>query len=116
MNALNEQRAVERILQGIATAKSPVVLVDCLAARHEATAETRHLVDALNFLTFATSMGNSIINEIKPNFYGTITGKYRIRGSSRRWKEATALSTLDRSWWTVILVAIQGRFYQNRWF
>lgn len=80
VNALNEQRAVEKIVQGIATARKPVVLVDCLAARHEATAETRRLVDALNFPTFATSMGKSIINETKPNFYGIYNGEVSYPG------------------------------------
>ena len=75
-----EMRAVEKIVQAITTAKNPLVLVDCLAARHEAMDETRRLVDALDFPTFTTSMGKSIINETHPRFCGVYNGDVSYPG------------------------------------
>ncbi|PLB40272.1 alpha-keto acid decarboxylase family protein [Aspergillus candidus] len=80
VNVANEQNAVKNIIQKIVSAKNPVVLVDCLAARHEAGVETRQLVNTLDFPTFATSMGKSIVNETHPRFCGIYNGEVSYPG------------------------------------
>lgn len=80
VDQLNERTAVEAIVARVSSASNPVVLVDCLAARHEATSETRQLVETLNFPTFATSMGKSIISETYPRFHGIYNGEVSYPG------------------------------------
>jgi len=80
IDASAEGEAIERLLKTISNARNPVILVDALAARHGAKQEARLLVDALDFPTFATSMGKSIIDEDHPRFCGIYNGAVSYPG------------------------------------
>lgn len=76
----SEAAAVSKVLSRIYAAKSPIVIVDALVARHLAADVTRELVDVFQFPTFTTSMGKSIIHETKPYFRGIYNGQVSVPG------------------------------------
>jgi pyruvate decarboxylase len=80
INLANEERAVDKMLRMISTSRNPIVLIDALAARHNATAETRELVDVLDLSFFATPMGKAIVNETHPRFCGIYNGAVSYPG------------------------------------
>lgn len=74
------QTAISRAVAMLYEAKNPVVIVDALTARHQGQDIARKLVDKLQWPTFSTSMGKSIINETKSYFSGIYNGKVSIPG------------------------------------
>lgn len=72
--------AVSAALSLVYAAKSPVIIIDALVARHRAIGVTRQLVDLLQFPTFSTSMGKSIINETQSYFRGIYNGQVSYPG------------------------------------
>jgi pyruvate decarboxylase len=80
LNYASEAAAVTKALSLIYAAKSPLVIVDALVARHLAIDITRELVDILHFPTFTTSMGKSIIHETSPYFMGVYNGQISLPG------------------------------------
>lgn len=80
VNAKSEEAAITKIVQAVLSAKNPLLLVDCLAARHNASQETRQLVDILDFPVFTTSMGKSIVNETHPKYCGVYNGEVSYPG------------------------------------
>jgi pyruvate decarboxylase len=80
INAANEEQAVLKMINAMVAAKKPIVLVDCLAARHGAVQETKQLVDTLDFPLFSTSMGKAIIDETHSRFHGIYNGEVSYAG------------------------------------
>ncbi|KAK5036966.1 hypothetical protein LTR13_005346 [Exophiala sideris] len=72
---LSKKAAISATLNLLYKAKSPTVIVDALTSRHRGKDVTRKLVDLLQFPTFSTSMGKSIIDETKPYFCGIYNGQ-----------------------------------------
>lgn len=76
----DEAAAVSAITSMIYKSITPVVIVDALVARHCAIDITRQLVDLLQFPTFSTSMGKSIIHETHSYFHGVYNGQVSSPG------------------------------------
>lgn len=74
----SQKLALEATLSLLYKAKAPAVIVDALTSRHLGREVTRKLVDRLQFPTFSTSMGKSIIDEAKPYFCGIYNGEVSI--------------------------------------
>ncbi|KAF2796696.1 pyruvate decarboxylase [Melanomma pulvis-pyrius CBS 109.77] len=71
----DEAAAVATITSMIYESRMPVVIVDALVARHNVIDIARKLVHLLQFPTFSTSMGKSIIHETHPYFHGIYNGQ-----------------------------------------
>lgn len=69
-----QQEVIENVLELIAKAQNPVILVDACASRHDCKAEVQQLVDATQFPVFTTPMGKSGINESHKRFGGVYVG------------------------------------------
>ena len=80
VNAANEELIVQKIKDAIVRAKRPVILVDCLTARHEATKEARQLCDLLHLPIFTTPMGKTIIDETHSRYCGVYNGSVSYPG------------------------------------
>lgn len=79
-NISTEETVLQKIKEAILKAVKPVLLVDCLVARHEATKEARELCALLDIPSFTTPMGKSIINEAHPRFCGVYNGTVSYTG------------------------------------
>ncbi|KAK3055544.1 hypothetical protein LTR09_003464 [Extremus antarcticus] len=66
--------ASQRILEAIASSKSPALFVDCLVQRHQAVEEARQLVDALGIPVYTSNMGKGIIDENHQNYVDLYNG------------------------------------------
>ncbi|KAK7885378.1 Pyruvate decarboxylase 1 [Exophiala xenobiotica] len=80
VNTANEDSTVAKIKDGLVRAKRPVILVDCLTARHEATKEARELCDMLDLPIFTTPMGKTIIDETHARYCGVYNGSVSYPG------------------------------------
>ncbi|KAK5451384.1 Pyruvate decarboxylase 1 [Exophiala xenobiotica] len=80
VNTANEDSTVTKIKDGLVRAKRPVILVDCLTARHEATKEARQLCDMLDLPIFTTPMGKTIIDETHSRYCGVYNGSVSYPG------------------------------------
>ena len=76
----SKDSAISATLSLLYQARSPIVIVDALTARHLGRDVARRLVEVLQFPTFSTSMGKSIIDETKPYFSGIYNGRVSIPG------------------------------------
>ncbi|OAL28563.1 hypothetical protein AYO22_02757 [Fonsecaea multimorphosa] len=75
---LSQKAAISATLNLLYKAKSPAVIVDALTARHRGKDVTRKLVDLLQFPTYSTSMGKSIIDETESYFCGIYNGQVSV--------------------------------------
>ncbi|EOD44411.1 putative pyruvate decarboxylase protein [Neofusicoccum parvum UCRNP2] len=91
LRAPNGPTVIEAILSALYSARNPVVIVDCLVARHRATPQARQLLDILRFPTFSTSMGKGIIDEPTPYFHGIYNGKVSHPGVAAAVEDASDL-------------------------
>lgn len=69
-----QTEVIETVLDLVAQAKNPVILVDACASRHDCRPEVAQLIDATNFPAFTTPMGKSGVNESHPRFGGVYVG------------------------------------------
>ena len=69
-----ENYVVKLVLDHLAEATNPVILVDACAVRHKVLDEVRFLVEQTNLPVFVTPMGKGAIDEGHPNFGGTYAG------------------------------------------
>lgn len=69
-----QAEVIETVLDLVADAKNPVILVDACASRHSCRDEVAQLIDATNFPVFVTPMGKSAVNESHPRFGGVYVG------------------------------------------
>lgn len=69
-----QEEVIETLVSMIESAKSPVILVDACAARHNVRAETAKLAEVTQFPVFATPMGKSAFDESNPRFGGCYVG------------------------------------------
>lgn len=76
----NEDAVVQKIKEAILNSTRPILLVDCLVARHEATKQARRLFELLDIPTFTTPMGKTIIDESHPRFCGVYNGTVSYPG------------------------------------
>ncbi|KAK6382211.1 Pyruvate decarboxylase 1 [Exophiala oligosperma] len=76
----NEDAVVQKIKETILNSTRPILLVDCLVARHEATKQARRLFELLDIPTFTTPMGKTIIDESHPRFCGVYNGTVSYPG------------------------------------
>lgn len=74
-DAKSQDAAIEAIAQAVKMSKSPTILVDAFAHRHNAQDEARRFVDKLKIPVFASGMGKGIINETHECFVGIYSGK-----------------------------------------
>lgn len=72
--------ALDAVISILRSAKSPVIIVDALVARFQATHVARQLLDLLILPTFSTPMGKSIADESKPYYYGVYNGQVSLPG------------------------------------
>ncbi|GME52880.1 putative benzoate 4-monooxygenase cytochrome p450 [Neofusicoccum parvum] len=91
LRAPNGPTVIEAILSALYSARNPVVIVDCLVARHRAAPQARQLLDILRFPTFSTSMGKGIIDEPTPYFHGIYNGKVSHPGVAAAVEDASDL-------------------------
>ncbi|KAK5165916.1 uncharacterized protein LTR77_008840 [Saxophila tyrrhenica] len=66
--------AARKILETLASSKSPALFVDCLVQRHQAVEEARKLVDVLGLPTYTSNMGKTIIDETHENYVDLYNG------------------------------------------
>lgn len=71
-----EAEVIERVIELIAKAKDPVILIDACCARHGSTAEARNLIDLTKFKFAVTPMakGAKYIDEDHERFAGIYVG------------------------------------------
>ncbi|CCH46209.1 pyruvate decarboxylase [Wickerhamomyces ciferrii] len=69
-----ENEVVQTVLELVAKAENPVILVDACASRHSVKEETKALIDATQFPTFVTPMGKGAVDEQHPRFGGVYVG------------------------------------------
>ncbi|KAF9890418.1 hypothetical protein FE257_006086 [Aspergillus nanangensis] len=72
--------AVQDVLARLQAARKPVIIVDALVARFQASSVVCQLLDRLNIPTFCTPMGKSVPDESKPYFYGVYNGAISYPG------------------------------------
>lgn len=70
----SEDEVVDSILSLIEKAKSPIILVDACASRHDVREETAKLAEVTQAPVFATPMGKSAFDESNPRFGGCYVG------------------------------------------
>lgn len=72
----SEAEVIDRVLEMIANAKDPVILVDACAARHDCTFEAKQLIELTKFKFALTPMakGSQHISEDHERFVGTYVG------------------------------------------
>ncbi len=87
----SQKLALSATLSKLYRAKAPAVVVDALTTRHLGREVTRKLVDKLQFPTFSTSMGKSIIDETKPYFCGIYNGEVSLPDVCRTIEEESDL-------------------------
>lgn len=73
-DSATEEEAFEEILNLVAAAKDPIILVDACTLRHNVRKEANKLVDLTKFATFVTPMGRSAVEENNPRFGGVYIG------------------------------------------
>lgn len=73
-NPSAEQEVLDTVLELIKSAKSPVIIVDSCASRHNVKDETHTLIATTQFPTFTTPMGKGVVNENNPRFGGVYVG------------------------------------------
>ncbi|KAL6946879.1 Pyruvate decarboxylase 1 [Hanseniaspora vineae] len=69
-----EKEVVDTVLELIAEAKTPVILADACASRHNVKPELKELINATQFPSFVTPMGKGAIDEQHPRFGGVYVG------------------------------------------
>lgn len=69
-----EAEVIDRVVALIEEAKSPIILVDACANRHDVRKETAKLAEITQFPVFATPMGKSAFDEHNPRFGGCYVG------------------------------------------
>lgn len=69
-----ESEVIDIVKSAIEKAKSPIILVDACAYRHNSIAETRELALVTKFPVFTTPMGKSVINESYERYGGVYVG------------------------------------------
>lgn len=69
-----QDEVIASIIELISKAKSPIILVDACASRHDVRKETAQLAAATNFPVFSTPMGKSVFDESNPRFGGCYVG------------------------------------------
>ena len=86
-----EETALHAVLSALYTARNPVILVDALILQFGLRPLVRNLLDHLKFPTFCPFMGKSVIEESKPYFYGTYSGKVSYPGIQKSVEEDSDL-------------------------
>ncbi|KAJ5747109.1 uncharacterized protein N7511_008805 [Penicillium nucicola] len=70
-----EENAVNRILDRILTAQSPIIIVDCLGGKPQVLKSTRSFVEHSGLPCFITPMAKGIVDESLVNFCGIYADK-----------------------------------------
>ncbi|CAH6720121.1 pyruvate decarboxylase isozyme 3 [[Candida] jaroonii] len=71
-----EEEVIERVLEMIAKAENPTILIDACCGRHNATIEAKKLIDLTKFKFALTPMakGSKYIDETHPQYLGVYVG------------------------------------------
>ncbi|CAB4254059.1 similar to Saccharomyces cerevisiae YLR044C PDC1 Major of three pyruvate decarboxylase isozymes, key enzyme in alcoholic fermentation, decarboxylates pyruvate to acetaldehyde [Maudiozyma barnettii] len=69
-----ENECVGQIIRMIHKAKSPIIISDACASRHNVKRETQELIDVTQFPAFNTPMGKGTIDENHPRYGGIYVG------------------------------------------
>ncbi|SMN19977.1 similar to Saccharomyces cerevisiae YLR044C PDC1 Major of three pyruvate decarboxylase isozymes, key enzyme in alcoholic fermentation, decarboxylates pyruvate to acetaldehyde [Maudiozyma saulgeensis] len=69
-----ENECVDEIIRMIHKAKSPIIISDACASRHNVKRETQNLIDVTQFPAFNTPMGKGTIDENHPRYGGIYVG------------------------------------------
>lgn len=70
----SQNEVLDRVVSLVNEAKSPIILVDACATRHDVRAETAKLAEVTQFPVFTTPMGKSAFDERNPRFGGVYIG------------------------------------------
>lgn len=89
-----QNEAVKAIAEALTAAKHPVLLVDVLAKRFDATEETRILAKKLKIPIFASNMGKGIVDETDEMYVGVWMGAVSSPGVQDETKKADLVITL----------------------
>ena len=74
----SQDEILETIMQLVANAKKPIILVDACASRHQCQEETRRLVEVTQFPVYSSPMGKLTIDELCPRFGGVYVGELSL--------------------------------------
>jgi len=69
-----ESSVVNEVISRIKASKSPIIISDGGAIRHQVTGEVAELIAVTKFPTFVTGMGKSSVDEQNPSFGGVYIG------------------------------------------
>lgn len=73
-DAGSQKEVVDTVLELIEQAKSPIILIDACASRHDVREETIALAEVTQFPVFTTPMGKSVFDERSSSFGGCYVG------------------------------------------
>ena len=90
IDATAQGKAVSAILSTLSSSKSPAVLVDALAHRFNAGAETRAFVSKLHVPFYSAAMGKGLVDETEEMYVGLYNGEVGTPGVG----EAATMSDL----------------------
>lgn len=74
----SQEEVLITIMEMVARAKKPIILVDACALRHQCRVETRELVEVTQFPVFSTPMGKLTVDENNPRFGGVYVGELSL--------------------------------------
>ncbi|KNG90456.1 putative pyruvate decarboxylase [Aspergillus nomiae NRRL 13137] len=95
LNEPEEERyVVDVVMKYLHAAKSPVILVDAGAIRHNALEYVHELIQKSGFPTFVTPMGKGAVDETLPNFGGVYAGTGSNEGVAARVESADLILSI----------------------
>ncbi|KAI7889493.1 pyruvate decarboxylase PdcB [Mucor mucedo] len=89
-----QEIALQKILEHIAAAKNPAIIVDGCVLRQHLEKEANAFVVRSGFPTFSAPMGKGAIDERLPNFRGCYSGNVTLEGITKEVEEADLLIEL----------------------
>lgn len=94
VDAAAQDAAVTAILDAIASAKHPSVIVDAWVQRFDAAKEAQQFVRKLNVPLFTANMGKGVVDETEETYVGIWNGEVSSPGVKEAAKQADLIVTL----------------------